>query len=509
MTADLAQRLVTLVRRPQRSRILRMITAALPILLGVLLIEVCFEAWVQELFGDRHDTVNGAVGTLPGWPKDIKNGLLVALVAVSLTKVALEHRWRDFRTRADIAIAALAVVMVLAGLFGGSPPTLIGEALFVYFRGAIVFYAWRAWNPTWPRMKPLLWLGGALVGINVVAATLQMFLGAPITRGMGWVDMTWIRIHRAQGFFDHPNHLGHVVGIVILGLFAFMVSRPKVSKRWWAAFGAAALALSASQSRESFVGVLLCAVLIWILRRGGGKRIAAGCAVIVALFAGHLVVRPENITELARRLVGITSAFELPSGAEDCDPPLPTCPTKKIPAREIRVLYAQQGVRLWAHRPVLGYGVGHFGGIVAFQHDPNWASNPRFGPNGFNTYGFSDITVDSFWLHLVVETGTLGLIAYVVWLAYLLLPLVRATPRFSGRTTRGPTEAPVPHPTVYWGAATLIFGAVIAFLSPSLEDPLLPIAMFTVVGMAWVMVSRGAADADAQKVDIETRERPS
>jgi hypothetical protein len=492
MTADQAQRLVTPASRPRQSRLLGILTAGIPIILGALFIEIFFEAWVQELFGNRRNTAEGAIGNLPGWPKDIKNGLLILLVAVSLAKVALEHRWREFRTWADISIVALAAVMVVAGLLGGSPPSLIGEALFVYFRGAIVFYAWRAWNPSWARIKPLLWIGGVLVGINVVAATIQMFIGRPVVTGMGWVDTTWTSIHRAQGFFDHPNHLGHVVGITILGLFAFMVCWPKVDRKWWIAFGAVALALSASQSRESVLAVLVGAFVIWFLRRGQLKRIAVGCAVIVALFASHLVVRPENITELARRMAGFSAAIELPSGAEDCDPPTPECKTKKIPAREIRVLYAQQGARLWADRPVFGYGVGQFGGIVAYQHDPNWAADPRFGPNGFNTYGFSDITVDSFWLHLTVETGTLGLIGYLVWLTFLLLPLVRATRRFGDRSTRGPTEGAETHPTVYWGIATLLFGVLVAFLSPSLEDPLLPIVMFSVVGMAWVMLGRPA-----------------
>jgi hypothetical protein len=469
------------------------LTAGVPIILGALLIEICFEAWAQELFGDRRNTAEGAIGYLPGWPKDIKNGLLILLVAVSLAKVAFEHRWREFRTWADISIVALAAVMVVAGLLGGSPPSLIGEALFVYFRGAIVFYAWRAWNPSWSRIKPLLWIGGVLVGINVVAATVQMFIGRPVVTAMGWVDTTWTEIHRAQGFFDHPNHLGHVIGITILGLFAFMVCWPKVDRRWWVAFGAVALALSASQSRESFLAVLVGACVIWFLRRQHLKRIAVGCAVIVALFASHLVVRPENVTELARRMAGFSAAIELPSGEEDCDPPTPECTTKKIPAREIRVLYAQQGARLWADRPVFGYGVGQFGGIVAYQHDPNWAADPRFGPNGFNTYDFSDVTVDSFWLHLIVETGTLGLIGYLVWLTFLLLPLIRATRRFGDRSTRGPTEGTEEtHPTVYWGIATLLFGALVAFLSPSLEDPLLPIVMFSVVGMAWVMLRRPA-----------------
>jgi hypothetical protein len=511
MTADQAQRLRTPVDRPQQSRLLRTITTLLPILLGALLIEICFEAWVQELFGDRHDTAKGPVGWLPGWPKDIKNGLLILLVAVSVTKVALERRWQDFRTRADIAIVALGVILCLAGLFGGSPPTLIGEALFVYFRGAIVFYAWRAWNPSWPRVKPLLWIGGGLVAINVLAAVLQMLIGRPVVVAMGWVDKTWTNIHRAQGFFDHPNHLGHVLGITLLGLFAFMASWPKVQRRWWIAFGAAALALSASQSRESFVGVLVGAGIIWFLRRDRGKRIATGCAIILLLFLSHLVVRPENITELARRLAGIPAAFYLPSGAENCNPPTPDCETQNIPAREIRILYAQQGFRLWAHRPVLGYGIGQFGGIVAFQHDPNWAADPRFGPNGFNTYGFSDITVDSFWLHLTVEAGTLGLVAYLTWLTFLLLPLVRGTRRFGDRSTRGPTETTEPadvHPTVYWGAASLIFCVLVAFLSPSLEDPLLPMVMFSVIGLAWVMLGRSTVTRGKHRQDPTPKEHP-
>jgi O-Antigen ligase len=503
MTADQAQRSVTPVGRPRPSRLLRILTAAIPVILGALLIEVCFEAWVQELFGDRHRTADGPVGWLPGWPKDIKNGLLVLVFGASLAKVALERRWRDFRTPADIAIVALGLVMVVAGLIGSSPPTLIAQALFVYFRGAIVFYAWRAWNPGWPRIKPLLWVSGVLVAINVLAAIIQMFIGRPVVIGMGWVDTTWTEINRAQGFFDHPNHLGHVIGIAILGLFAFMVCQPKIRRRWWVAFGFTALALSASQSRESFLAVLVCAFVIWFLRRGRFKTIAIGCSIIVLLFASHLVVRPENITELARRLAGFSAAIELPSGSEDCDPPTPDCKTKTIPAREIRILYAQQGARLWADRPVFGYGVGQFGGIVAYQHDPNWAADPRFGPNGFNTYGFSDITVDSFWLHLIVETGTVGLIAYLVWLVFLALPLVKATRRFAGRTTRGPTEGADAHPTVYWGVSTLIFCVLIAFLSPSLEDPLLPIAMFTVVGMAWVMVGRPATDEGPRHRAIE------
>ncbi len=79
MTADQAQRSVTPLGRLRQSPLVRILTAALPVLLGALIIEICFEAWVQELFGDRRQTLDGPDGDLPGWPKDIKNGLLIIL----------------------------------------------------------------------------------------------------------------------------------------------------------------------------------------------------------------------------------------------------------------------------------------------------------------------------------------------------------------------------------------------------------------------------------------------
>ena len=108
--------------------------------------------------------------------------------------------------------------MVAAGLFGTSGPVLIGQALFVYFRGAIVFYAVRALNPSWARFSRCCGRPAAFVGdLDVLVALVQMVVGRPAYRGVGWVDPTWADIHRAQGLFDHPNHLGHVLGLVLIG----------------------------------------------------------------------------------------------------------------------------------------------------------------------------------------------------------------------------------------------------------------------------------------------------
>src|SRR5262245_54963233 len=165
MAADLVEQPVS--AEPGPSRVARVLSTLMVILLALLAVEVLLEGWVQELLGDRFvrtdDILRRLGGTVPEWPKTLKNGRLLALVAISVVKITLERRWREFTTRADLALVVLGGLMVAAGLFGTSGPVLIGQALFVYFRGAIVFYAVRALRPTWDRFRWVLWAVGAVL----------------------------------------------------------------------------------------------------------------------------------------------------------------------------------------------------------------------------------------------------------------------------------------------------------------------------------------------------------
>jgi hypothetical protein len=487
------------------ARLSRYLSIALFVVLTALLVEVLFEAWVQELLGNR--TVGPdqlLVGDLPTWPKALKNGLLLVLVVLSAAKISVDRRWREFWTRADIALVVLTGIMIVAGLLGTSGPGLIGQAIFVYLRGAIVFYAVRALQPTWPQIKRVLWVVGSAIGLNVAIAVVQMFVDKPAYSGIGWVDLTWATIHRAHGLLDHPNHLGHVLGLVLIGLLAWMTGLPRVTRIWWLAFGAAALGMAATQSRESMLATVAAGVLIWFLRRGGGRTLIIAGTVLVLLFAGNLLVRPGNFDELMYRLRGFAHAVITPSGDEDCSEFATTkecVEAKRVEPREIRLLFIQQGGRLLVHRPLLGYGVGQFGGIVAEQHDPNWELDPRF-PGGFNLYDFDGTTVDSFWLHLTVETGVLGLAAYLVWLWLLAVPLLGVTRRYLGRKVlgakdpRGPTDA-TGAAAALWGIGALLFTVIVSALSPALEDPLYPPLVFGVIGIAWVLTIRSRATTTA------------
>jgi O-antigen ligase len=222
---------------------------------------------------------------------------------------------------------------------------------------------------------------------------------------------------------------------------------------------------------------------------------------------GHVLVRPGNLAELGRRVAGIFGAVQTPSGTEDCEGYATNrecVEAGKVQEREIRLLFFQQGARLLAHRPILGYGVGQFGGIVAEQNDPDWEKDPRFRlesmPNGFDLHDFGGTTVDSFWLHLAVEVGVLGLLAYLAWLWLLVVPLIGLTRRYTGRRVwgagkpRAPTgrhaSPEVPEERVQamalWGIGAMLFTVIVSVLAPTLEDPLFPPLLFAVLGFGWV-----------------------
>jgi hypothetical protein len=166
------------------------------------------------------------------------------------------------------------------------------------------------------------------------------------------------------------------------------------------------------------------------------------------------------------------------------------------------VLYLQQAAGILPRQPLLGFGIGQFGGVVAEKNNPDWHKNPKFGPNGFNRYGFQAVQIDSFWLHLVMETGVFGLVTYLVWLFFVVRPLLPTSRRGSRRTTRRPPPA-----AVVWGIGAMAFACIVAFLSPAFEDPLLPALLWTILGIAW-WAWRRSRDEEASIYTAETAMLP-
>jgi hypothetical protein len=507
----------------RRSQLSRLLSTTIVMVVGLLLVHVLFETWAQVLTGPTSKDPRVNLESAAQWPKQLKTLLYLGLAALTVAKVLLDRLWSRFRTAADLTLLVLGLVMVLAGLVNDSSPSLMGEALFVYFRGVLVFYALRAADLRPDMIRRLLLVVAAVVGLNVALALVQMVIGPPAYRALGWVDLTWAEQSRAQGLQPHPNHLGHLLGLTLLGFIAWAAVQQRIRRAWWAVATVVALALSATQSRESLIGVLVAGVLVAVLVRGSARRVFTVCLILVVCTVGQIAARPDNRAEWERRLGNAFSAFHHP--ADSGHPPAPPTPTagasprpsapspsrtpdpnparsgssaatpkpsgvaspSPAPVREIRVLYLQQAAEILPRQPLLGFGIGQFGGVVAEKNDPNWHKNPKFGPEGFKRYGFQAVQIDSFWLHLVMETGVFGLITFLVWLFFVVQPLLRATRRGKGRPNRRP---PPPSAAMVWGIGAMAFASLVAFLSPAFEDPLLPALLWTILGLAWWALRR-------------------
>ncbi|MFF5202888.1 O-antigen ligase family protein [Micromonospora parva] len=522
--------------RPARP-ISGLLSTAIVVVVGALLVHVLLETWAQVLSGPTSVDPRANLDGSAQWPKQLKTVLYLGLAGLTVVKVAVDRLWHRFLTGADLALVVLGLVMVLAGLVNDSSMSLMGEALFVYFRGVIVFYALRAADLNSMMIRRLLIVVAVVVSVNVLLALVQMVVGEPAYRVLGWVDLTWSEQSRAQGLLSHPNHLGHVLGLTLLGFVAWLATATDVRRRWWAVAVVATVAMSATQSRETLLGVLIGAVVIAVVARTNTRRILAVCLLVVLCTVAQIAARPDNRAEWERRIGNAFTSFNHPAGSESSPPAPPAAATAKpsptatprpdggstasggpktsakpstspgtsgsggpggspgaatpqpthspAPVREIRVLYLQQAGKILPRQPLLGFGIGQFGGVVAEKDNPNWHKNPKFGPGGFNRYGFQAVQVDSFWLHLIMEVGVLGFGAYLVWLFMIAKPLLART-RQLRRTGHRPA------PNVLWGIAALIFACIVGFLSPSMEDPLLPPLLWTVVGLAWWAARRSA-----------------
>jgi O-antigen ligase len=91
--------------------------------------------------------------------------------------------------------------------------------------------------------------------------------------------------------------------------------------------------------------------------------------------------------------------------------------------KDLRTTFVANAVQIFADHPLLGVGPSRYGGAAA----------DLFGTPVYAAYGTdrlfvnpSQRTVDNFWLHLVVESGLLGLVAYLGMIAAALRPIIRS-----------------------------------------------------------------------------------
>ena len=291
---------------------------------------------------------------------------------------------------------------------------------------------------------PVAVLVAALVGVAQAVIDPRIFGLVPFIGQFG----EGLRI---GSFLGNPNMLASVIGLALP--FALFASARGDRSRWPArvALYLLMLALLLTYSRGGWLAVGLGATLGAVFLHW---RALPVLAVAVALAWGTVAVLPRAgaaPNDPAGGLVG--STFDRFAHLGDGD--------------DLRARFLRDGLPIVADHPLLGVGPGRYGGAVA-------AIVPSPVYEAYSTGLFGYRTVHDFWLHLVGETGVIGLTIFLGLIAGLVIRFTRAARSASGVAF-----------VVLAGGATMLVVASLNSLTEMIFEGNMPsVLIWLVVGLA-------------------------
>ncbi len=316
---------------------------------------------------------------------------------------------------AVLAFVAIAAVSAVAN--GVSPPVaLVGigftvDAVALFFLPRLVGFDLR---------QSLVAVAAfvAVVTTAAVVVVLQALL-SPDIFGLSFVTGRFGEIYRLAAFIGDPNVFGAFAAAAapFALLAATSVSRP----RWrWLATGLAFLLL----------------LTLWLsFSRGAWLAMALGTVVVLAIVHRRTFLLGIGLLALAFVLAQVMPRdLAVPSGGTG--QPRPDLVDSTIgrvdtvgSGRDLRTLFVINALPILRDHPLLGVGPARYGGAAA----------DMFGTPVYERYGTDQLftvatqrTVDNFWLHLTVETGLLGLVAFLAAALTAGIPVLRVARRSRG-----------------------------------------------------------------------------
>jgi len=316
--------------------------------------------------------------------------------------------WHPF----TVAVAVFLMVSIISALVNWVPPLVVGAGLIFTLDAAVLFYLPRMVGYTHEQVRQVMWAIAGVVAVTSVLAIGQAVLSPDL---LGVAPVTGLSGEgvRVGSLVHDPNILGTMIGMA-LPFVLFSLVRLHWSRGWRITFGMAfvlVLALLLTYSRGSWIGVAVGFGLVALII---DRRALLAFGAVVVLAYATAVVMPKGV---------------LAGGSQGFDPYATTINRFQAVGaqRDLRALFVLNAMPIIDEHLLLGVGPGRYGGAAASVlgspiHD-------RYGTNELLT---EQRTVDNFWLHMAVETGALGVAAFLAMLGTALVTPVRALRRASG-----------------------------------------------------------------------------
>jgi len=342
-------------------------------------------------------------------------GVLVVQAARGSTLIpALRHP-------ATIAFGIFVAAAAISAVINRIPAHIALAGLVYTLEAALLFYLVRlaGFGPRHVRLAIITLVAVVLLGALIAVA--QAVLSPSILGLTGVVGRSGEDV-RIGSIVRDPNIFGTLIGLT-LPFAVFATTRLRTVTRRRIAIGATfllTLALLLTYSRGSWLGV------------GGGLVVAA-----------LLLERRALMTFALIGVLALGTAYVMPRGlirappaangtVEEAEPFNPLGSTvDRVGAvgagRDLRWMFVMNALPIIADHPLVGVGPGRYGGAVAWNFPtPVYA---EYGTDEIIPVWYRQRTVDNFWLHIVVETGIVGVTALVAAILLIALPLVRVARR--------------------------------------------------------------------------------
>lgn len=361
-------------------------------------------------------------GLLPSWlgaATHLSSESLLGVAAIVITAVS----WRRGTVLKAIwhpASAFLGVFIVLAlvsALVNHVPPTQAAAGLVFTLDAVILFYLARMVGFS---VRQALLALSALVGLLFVAGMIAILqaLIRPDVFGLTALLGRFGEAYRLASIFGDPNVFAALISAAAPFVAVAVARAPRKRDRWVSAF------------------VLLTLVLpLWLTFSRGGW-----IGTVVGFSVGTLILdRRAWVVGAAAIAIGFVVATTMPRDlagpiAGQTAPSLIDTTQNRVNAigsgRDLRTLFIRNAVPILRDHPLLGVGPGRYGGAAA----------DIFGTPVYAAYHTDRLfwdpaqkTVDNFWLHLLIEGGILGTLAFIGALIAIGWPILRLAARTKAR----------------------------------------------------------------------------